>query len=57
MKGNRSQRKQRDYHFSIKTGTQSRKKKSLIMKQIIYKKQLDMEDKRFELSHDINNYN
>ena len=54
MKGNRSQRKQRDYHFSNKTGTEKRKKKQGTKKQFILEKKLELEDKRFELSCDIN---
>ena len=57
MKGNRSQRKQWDYHFSNKTGTEKRKKKhvfSLTKKQIIHEAKLELEDKRFRLSRDIN---
>ena len=58
MKGNRSQRKQRDYHFSNKTGTEKRKKRTKkTKKQIILEKKLELEDKRFELSCDINNGN
>ena len=54
MKGNRSQRKQWDYHFSNKTGTEKRKKKQGTKKQFILEKKLELEDKRFELSCDIN---
>ena len=59
MKGTRSQRKQRDFHFSNRTGTQTRKKKhnkKLQAKLLIQEKKLELEDKRFKLSRDINNY-
>ena len=67
MKGTRSQRKQRDFHFSSRTGTQKRKRKYnyiLNEKERIQEKKLELEvkkleleDKRFKLSRDINNYN
>ena len=67
MKGTRSQRKQQDYHFSSKTGTQKRKRKYnyiLNEKERIQEKKLELEvkkleleDKRFKLSRDINNFN
>ena len=52
MKGTRSQRKQQDYHFSSKTGTQKRKRKNnYIPNEIerIQDKKLELEVKKLEL--------
>ena len=52
MKGTRSQRKQQDYHFSSKTGTQKRKRKNnYIPNEIerIQEKKLELEVKKLEL--------
>ena len=67
MKGTRFQRKQQDYHFSSKTGTQKRKRKNNYIlnereriqekKLELEVKKLELEDKRFKLSRDINNFN
>jgi len=67
MKGTRSQRKQQDYHFSSKTGTQKRKRKNnyiLNERERIQEKKfglevkkLELENKRYKLSRDINNFN
>ena len=48
MKGTRSQRKQRDFHFSSRTGTQKRKRKYnyiLNEKERIQEKKLEQEVK------------